>query len=199
MNRVATCKNWTGCGARQALKPTGAKHHQTNTFSTADIDDDDDNSDDNDNNQPTATMPTRTAAAATAAASMTRTCIFVLMWTASRYKCYLTHWNTASRLAPDRHSRCAVQREEWIDLWLSQLMKLEARALNPMSTTRGKATMIGHSTWLLLCMPNTVRHHDFPCLLRKHWDQKLLTVGYVNKLYALVKPPSHILIRVLLG
>ena len=64
---------------------------------------------------------------------------------------------------------------------------------------KGETTMIGHSTWLLLCMPNTVRHHDFPCLLRKHWDQKLLTVRYVNKLYALVKPPSHILIRVLLG
>ena len=84
MNRVATCKNWTGCGARQAPKPTGAKHHQTNTFSTADIDDDDDNSDDNDNNQPTATMPTRTAAAeaavaAAAVAAMMRNCMFVPM------------------------------------------------------------------------------------------------------------------------
>ena len=57
----------------------------------------------------------------------------------------------------------------------------------------GETTMIGHSTSLLLCMPSTVRHHDFRCLLRKHRDRKLLTIVYVNKHTQQWKSPFTVL------
>ena len=133
------------------MRQTRTKYHQPNTFSTADVDDDDDNSDDNGNNQPTATMPARTAAAA-AAASMTRTCTLVLVTTATRSEWCLTRRNAASRVAPDQNSRCAVQREEQLDQWLSQLMKIKARVRKYTSTKRGKQLWLGIALhWCCVC------------------------------------------------
>ena len=76
-------------------------------------------------------MPARTSAAV---AAMTRTCIFVLVTTATRYECCLTRWNEVSRVAPDQNSGCAVQREHQPDQCLSEMMKLKARVLKYKST-----------------------------------------------------------------
>ena len=94
-----------GGGRTRTVRQTRTKSHQPNTF----LPNNDNNSDHNDNNQPTATIPTRTAVAA---ASMTRTCIFVLVRTATRYECSLTRWNAASRAAPDQNPRCIVHVSE---------------------------------------------------------------------------------------
>ena len=147
-------------------------------------------------------MPARTAATAAtaaAAAAMMRNCIFVQMRTATQYECCLTRWNAACRVAPKQNTQRAVQREERLDLCLSQLMTIEARVLKYKSVKWWKVTMIGHNTWLMLCMPSAVQRYDFRWLCFLLWDRKLLTVGYVNKLYALVESPSQFSMRVVLG